>query len=339
MVVIDGIVYRWSPNGGVAVYYRELVKNLIKSHRTFSFLEYRSEGVFSNSVQVKARFVERYREAVVPTNGKLFHSSYYRLPSSSSIKIVTTVHDFTYERLFSGAKKLVHSWQKKRAILGSDAVICISESTKRDLFEFIPEMNPDRVHVVPNGVSDDFFRLERNEEYGSVDYPYCLFVGGRHGYKNFSHVLRTMELVPELKLVCVGGEALTVQERMQIEQLIPGRFSFEGIVTNGRLNELYNRAFCLFYASKYEGFGIPVLEAMRAGCPVVAVGASSIPEVAGDSALLVSGDNCEESALAIRSLMDLSFRSKVIEMGKRQAMNFSWENTSARIFEIYDKIL
>ena len=115
-------------------------------------------------------------------------------------------------------------------------------------------------------------------------------------------------------------------------------FHYQGISAED-LNILYNNAFCLLYPSSYEGFGIPVLEAMRAGCPVVSTNLSSIPEVAGDAGLLVNNIKVEEFVKEIEKLEDNEFRDKIIAKGLEQSKKFSWDRCFEETFEFYKEVV
>ena len=147
-----------------------------------------------------------------------------------------------------------------------------------------------------------------------------------------------MEKLPDLLLTCVGGGALTEFEINLINKLIPKRVTHLNGVPDDILNTLYNSAYCLAYPSSYEGFGIPVLEAMRAGCPVVAFNGSSIPEVAGDAALLIDELNVDALREAILRLQSEDFRNFLRTKGFNQAARFSWEDTFDKTKEIYETI-
>jgi len=342
MILLDGIVFSLQSQGGVSVCFLELLKRLSSLDiGTELLIDEKAPvnggfGEYLSIVRRPARFAERYRDCPVSEHSRLFHSSYYRLPASHRVKVLTTVYDFTYEHFLSGPRRWVHSWQKFRAIRGSDLVICISENTRRDLFAFLPAFPRERVHVVHLGVSDLFHPLAVAS--GNAR-PYVLFVGRRDADKNFSAAVETIARLDWAELRCVGGGSFNASEIRQLERCIPGRYRHMGSVSTEELNRLYNGALCLLYPSAYEGFGIPVLEAMRAGCPVVALNASSIPEVAGDAACLVDVAEPELLALAIGKMRDASYREDLRARGFVRAAGFSWDKTFAETMRLYEKLL
>lgn len=338
MLAIDGIIFSLQRQGGISVYSRELISRLLHSHREFRTLLYDQSAPELDSTPVvrqPSRLAERYRPCRVPSTTSVFHSTYYRLPSRP-MQVVTTVHDFTYERFVKGPRRWLHGWQKASAIRASQAIICISENTRRDLNDYIPGIPAERIRVIPNGVSECFYPIPTGRQADAR--PYVLFVGARGGYKNFDVVVRAVRRLPDIALICVGGGALTDMEKESIKALAD-RFCLKLDVSQPALNTLYNEATCLAYPSLYEGFGIPVLEAMKAGCPVIAMNRSSIPEVAGDAAILLDSSDEVAFASAIERTTGHAERISMRQKGLKQAAGFSWEDCAHSTFRIYDELL
>lgn len=350
MIYIDGIITKLQRAGGVSVCFSELLTQLEKSNQIpYKFINYGSnlslkcENIpnerLINPSQVS--LLQRYRDYALPTSNEnhVFHSSYYRLPKNiKSTFIVTTVHDFVYEKYAKGIKKLIHHWQKRRAILKSDVVVCISENTKEDLLEFIPEAKNKDIRVVYNGVSDNYFPVELQKK-DDVMAPYLLYVGARNTYKNFDKFVKSSSQISEFKLVIVGGGKLTEEESKLLVESGFCDFKHYDFVNDEKLNDLYNNAFALVYCSLYEGFGIPVIEAMKAGCPVIAMNASSIPEVSGNAAILLEKLDKEAISGAIEKLKIPSFRNNLIKKGFENSARFSWEKNTREILSIYEELI
>lgn len=341
MLTIDAIVYSLQRHGGITVYFNELLQRVAAHGVPCRTVVY--DGASEHAAALPGhvenrnrRFGERYRHCPVSADASLFHSSYYRLPSRS-IPTVTTVHDFTYERFLKGPRRWLHSWQKFDAIRKSQAIICISENTRTDLLHYLPDIKPERVHVVYNGVGDAFYPLT-NKTDATKERPYALFVGARGGYKNFTLVVKALARFPDLGLVCVGGGPLSTDETALINQYLQGRFQIQSGISEQALNELYNQAYCLVYPSAYEGFGIPVLEAMRAGCPVVAFNGSSIPEVAGDAALLLDRLTADSLAEALVKMESTDRRSTLRKKGLERVHSFSWQRTFEQTLQVYELV-
>jgi mannosyltransferase len=339
VIYIDGIIGSLQKYGGVSVYFSELIDLLEIEGLNFKFGQYCPQSwgpnLAANRVQCASRLFERYRSAVTPDTTKLFHSSYYRMPDRIDIPSITTVHDFTYEYFSSGLKRKVHSQQKLKAIKNASAVICISQNTKKDLLRFAPETREDKIVVIPNGVNDTFKQITNYNEFEK----YTLFVGARDGYKDFDTAVMATSYNSGVKLVMVGGGMLSKKHKVLLDSMLPGRYHHISDIDVDGLNKIYNNAICLIYPSHYEGFGIPVVEAMRAGCPVIARNSSSISEVSGNAGLLVSTNNKEDWIDAIAACMKPNERGDMVEKGIINSLKYSWRTTHAQTIELYKKVI
>ena len=344
-VVLDGIIETLQSNGGITVYFRELLEGLAATNSiSVDYLSYESQGLISQSdaasrvkvVPLKARIIERYRTAeCARPQGAIFHSSYYRLPEKRlAAKVVTTVHDFTYEKFRQGIARYLHSEQKYAAISRSDAVICISQNTAVDLQRYCP-VRPEKIHVIYNGVSDRYMPLDSLPKDSSQT---ILFVGARSGYKNFALAVQSLAKLPDYRLSIIGGGALNAKEKALLALYLEGRYKHYMYLTDAELNLQYNSAHCLLYLSSYEGFGIPVIEAMRTGCPVVAMNSSSIPEISGRSALLLDREDLGDVREAIIQLEGSHLRSSLIARGLLNTKRFSWKKTSDELINLYRQL-
>lgn len=352
-LLFDNIIFELQRAGGISVYWSELISRWKDGGAVFFGRE--TENIFGAGLELRredeiyprwlARRYLPFRPKVKyhESDKHIFHSSYLRYSGCPKAINVTTVHDFTYEHYVRGGRKWIHSFQKKMAVSNSAGIICVSENTKKDLLEFYPWLEGTPIRVIHNGVGDSFYPLMQNLPSGKMDLPekpFLLFVGDRSSYKNFDAFVGLAEYFPDFALVAAGGKSIKASEAQRLKPIANRFFHFRGL-SSENLNCLYNAANCLVYPSSYEGFGIPVLEAMKAGCPVVATNVSSIPEVAGDAALLVNEPTPENLAAEIRRLKDSAFRSEIIEKGIVQAANFSWdkcfEETCAFYRELWDK--
>lgn len=354
-IVLDNIIFALQNHGGISVVWYELASRLLTSGLDLHFTN-SSQDVANplgrmlhidgqrrmNDRSPLYQKLIRYRDERIKEDGKfIFHSSYYRICDNPHAINITTVHDFTYELYNHGLKRAVHSWQKRKAILHSDHIVCISENTKKDLMRFYPEVSPEKVSVVYNGVSADYHPIAP-EECTDLHIPYrpheyVIFIGSRAKYKNFELAVQAVSR-SNLNLVVVGA-CLNEEEKGLIRKYFQdaARVFCTGPIDNRELNVLYNHALALAYPSSYEGFGIPVLEAQKAGCPVIAYNGSSIPEVIGESPLLMNELSADEMLRCLSVLSVSGQRERIVENGFRNSARFSWDNMYAGIMDIYQK--
>lgn len=354
-IVLDNIIFSLQKSGGVSVVWQQHLERLVQDEAfQCRFLEYDNAPLnfFRQQLQLnrdwidlrspKLLFLKRYLNLNSKSDEKhLFHSSYYRVEKGKNVINVTTVHDFTYEYFVKGLSQNIHSCQKNAAIHYSDGIICVSQNTKKDLLHFLPNINENKIRVIYNGVNDAFKIVSSDDVFRKrhcfEDFHYALYVGDRRTvYKNFDMAVGACALA-KIPLLIIGGGELTTEELHNLgTKLGVGSFTSLLGVSADELNYYYNKAFCLLYPSLYEGFGIPVLEAQRAGCPVIATKASSIPEIIGNQYLAIENPTPQKIA---DKMIELSFnnnlRKESIEVGLEKSKGFNWQNTYKETTDFY----
>lgn len=351
-IILDNIIFRLQKSGGISVVWYELVKHIFDNENRnldVSFIDYISNNIFGSRLQIpvqKRMYLDslidnRYWDVSIDLKQKfIFHSSYYRICRNPQAINITTVHDFTYEKYVRGLRKWLHSWQKKRAIMNSDIIICISESTKRDVLYYFPNIDSKKLRVVYNGVSEDYYVLPKEclEQDKLFSKRYVLFVGGRGGYKNFELAAEAVSQ-SQFELVIVGAP-LNKKEVVFLKKIFGTleRVHVMGRVSNDMLNRLYNNAFVLLYPSLYEGFGIPILEAQKAGCPVIAYASSSIPEIMGNSPLMMNSATKEAIHQCFNILENNKTRTELVNKGLENVKRFSWDKMCWEVLAIYKEV-
>ena len=276
----------------------------------------------------------------------IIHETYYSRDDflTRGARRIVTVYDLIHERypnLFSNNRGT--TLPKRVAAHRADHVICISESTRRDLMSYcgIPQ---EKISVVYLGVDPYFV----NPSMTTLQYhsrPFLLYVGARGGYKNFDRLVRAFarsaRLRREFDLRCFGGGAFRPAERQMIAA---AGLRTDQIVQigggDGILKALYQQATALVYPSLYEGFGIPPLEAMAVGCPVVCSNSSSLPEVVGNAA--ENFDPLDEEAIlaAIEVVLESpSRRAALVSAGRHRSQQFTWQKCAQETAAIYRKLL
>lgn len=340
-ITIDGIIFSLQNFGGISVYFAELIRYLQQQNEIDLRVDFFGRPNALGISDIKSsdnasfhgkRLLERYRKANCRNQKSVFHSSYYRQSKAHAMPSVVTVHDFYYERFRTGLPRLVHSLQKYSAIRTADAIICVSQATADDLAEFVGISPRQSLHIIHNGVGEAF-TPSTQESYNSFQ---LLFVGARTDYKNFRTVLRALQKLPEHRLICIGGGAITQQELDGFSETEKRRIKHIPYVSDVELAGLYRTSLCLLYPSSFEGFGIPVAEAMKCGCPVIGLkSCTAVEEIAGSALVGINDNDPTLLAEAVESLHDSSFRSSVVQTGNKTAAAFSWSATHEKTLSVY----
>lgn len=260
----------------------------------------------------------------------------YAIPPGYGGRAVVTIHDLSYERLpdvMGFRDRLLFRTQVPRSARRADRVLTGSELTKRDLIERYA-VAEERIVVTPYGV-DPFYGPDGPRREGH----YALFVGAIQPRKDPVGAIEALALLnSDLRLVLVGPEKSGGQEvRATIQRLGMGdRVELAGHVERDELAALYRGAACLVFPSRYEGFGLPIVEAMASGTPVVAARAGAVPEVAGDAAVLVEpGDPVALAGGIERALAD---RERLVVAGFERARRYSWVETARQTLDVYREL-
>ncbi|WP_143559673.1 glycosyltransferase family 4 protein [Sphingomonas dokdonensis] len=271
--------------------------------------------------------------------GTIVHRTYHPvvdlLPRSALV--IETVHDMwdfvaADER---GPRAMLRRHLKRRALERADRIVCVSQSTRDYLGNLSPRL-ADRAIVIPHGTS----RLSDRPAPVDRERPFFLFVGRRDRYKNFAVLLHALALLHrDAELVCFGGGPLTTNEKEIIAQFDLTERIHQTGGDDHLLAGHYRAACALLYPSRHEGFGLPLLEAMSLGCPVIAAPLTSLPEVGGDAALYADADDPQAWRDTMALLIDSEdVRNKAVNAGHARAGTFSWQATAQRHAALYKEM-
>lgn len=360
-ICYDHQIFAMQKYGGVSRYFVEVASRInrypratvrvIAPHYRSKFLAAKSDaipvqGIYSDIWGMR-RVGHRLNAALSRPLSAIYgpdivHETYYsrNRTSSASAKTVITIYD-TIEELFPeyfpASKTTI---EVRQAVYRRvDHFICISENTRKDLIRLYG-IDPSKVSVVHLASS----LTTPVEQPAPAHDPFFLYVGERAGYKNFfglAAALVESRLFKTHKLVCFGGGQLRADEYERFEKLeVPkGRVTFVS-GDDAMLSRYYATATAFIYPSLYEGFGIPLLEAMECGCPVICGNNSSIPEVAGDAAIYFDARDTQDISRAIQKVVQYPEQKvELISKGKIRVKQFSWDICAQQTYSVYERLL
>lgn len=286
----------------------------------------------------------------------LYHATHYVLPAATPSRVVVTIHDIIhllYPQFLPNRIAFFYAQRMmRRSLSRADRVIAVSENTRSDLAEYFG-VDGSEIDVIYNGVDDTFRQKLSQEDLDrwlrqlDIRRPYLLFVGNPKPHKNLDRVIQAYARAHQLAdfdapLVCVGDRtAAQFKLRQRAEQLGVGdKVRLLGHVAQEALPALYQGAMLFLYPTLYEGFGLPVVEAMASGTPVLTSNTSALKEVGGSHAHLVDPLDTERMAKAIARLMtDDDYRASLADKGLARSRDFHWRLTAERTREVYLDVL
>jgi len=361
-IAFDNHVFRMQKRGGASRYYLELANYLHNSTifeaRVLAPIHFNqmlnNDPIFSkqnlflnhsgNKVGIAKpiNFISDFftRGAFGKFKPNLVHETYYKSRPlwDDSIPSICTILDLTREIIDGNIQKL----DNKLQTAGRAAkVICISENTRTDFLNFAPSLAHKTV-VIPLGCSDVFFEARGPQL--DLNKPFILYVGQRAGYKNFSMLLRAVSSISDFKgnfeLISFGGGEFTKAEKEEIQML--------GLLTTVKhafgddqlLSSYYRAAACFVYPSLYEGFGIPILEALASGCKVICSETSSFPEVGRELVQYFDPNDSQSLRTAVEKVLQADEISEEWKgKARSHALKYSWEKVGYETMSEYLKIL
>lgn len=320
------------------IYYNEYLNNSSFKNKIIGkkFPKVKFTGIFYKFIN--SQLSNFFFDKIKPD---LIHTTDYDIHYKKKCPIVVTVHDLIHEIYYKDFGKDKNYRPKKEILKISDHIICVSKNTKDDLMKYY-DVSEKKISVIYHGNS--FQNLEYIKSTNLCNFKFFLFIGSRKRYKNFFKIIeafkKNQEIYKEFKIVCFGGGQLLESEK---KRLIENNIDLKKIIiikntSDHNLFELYKNATALIYPSFYEGFGMPIIEAMSLGCPVLSSNTSSLPEVYEDAALSFSPNSIDDLTQRMEQVVyDNNIRKKFIDLGLNQSKKFSWDNCVKKTLKVYSE--
>lgn len=286
----------------------------------------------------------------------LYHATDFVLPPTLPYtRTLLTVHDLSFVRVPETASPNLKAYLDRvvpRSVKRADHIVADSQATKDDLVQFY-DLPVDRVTVLLSAVDERFYRISDPEEllttrrkYGIGTTPYIFCVGTVQPRKNYSRLIQALAYLRavryDINLVIAGGRGWLedpIYETIRATKM-DNHVHFIGFADETDLPALYSAAYCCAFPSLYEGFGLPILEAMACGTPVITSNLSSLPEVAGDAAITVDPYNLDALTHAIKQVLDdQNLYQMLVQRGYERVKLFSWEKSARQLRQLYADLL
>jgi glycosyltransferase involved in cell wall biosynthesis len=356
---------------GIGTYVRNLLRQLARQDHTTEYVVLCREpdcatvpelGANFRAVPERAGAYSMREQLTVPLDlrrerAELFHAPHYVLPPLTPCRSVVTIHDCIHLRFPQYLPSRI-GYAYARASLWTAThraarVITVSQASKRDILQYfhIPES---RIDVIYNAIDDRYWQepsaedMDRVRQRYQLNAPFVLYAGNIKPHKNLErlieafHLLRHEEHFKHVQLLIIGDEISKYASlrRAVHRHKLHKHVRFFGFVPDQTLAALYRLAAVFVFPSLYEGFGLPPLEAMASGTPVITSNVSSLPEVVGDAALMIDPHDPSVIADAMRRVLDdEGLRADLKKRGLARAREFSWERSIRRVREIYSEVM
>lgn len=278
----------------------------------------------------------------------IFHIPHYNVPLLWQDKFIITIHDlipFIYPETYPLKFRMYVQFRIKKAIKKASKIIAISETTKNDLIQIL-KVHEDKIAVIYPGCNILNIKNETPKQYEKYDIKcrYILSVGTIEPRKNHIRLIKAFELLKkeykeEIKLVIVGQKGWLYQNIMK-EIETNKDIIYLGYLTKEELLIFYQKASVFIYPSLYEGFGLPLLEAMKCGVPIISSHLDVIKEVVDDAAILINPEKIEEIKEAMYKILTCqNIKDKLVAKGLERVKKFSWKKTAQETLKVYNELV
>ena len=320
-VLVDS---NWEGDTGIGRLYREVMTRKPDIVQNVPLIQ------FKNPAGLLAPF--HLSQRIRDSEADVFYSPTFIPPLYSKMPFVFTIHDLMHLFFYSRMHREYYRWVIGPLAKKAKKIITVSEYSKSLLVEKLG-IPPDLIRVIYNGVGENFLQNQREYE---MDRPYFLYVGNRRNYKNIPAMLEAFSQadIPQDFVFALSGHPDPEMDALIRSLGIETRVRFLGMIPEADLPAVYKGAHATLFVSKMEGFGLPVIESMASGTPVLTSSESSLPEIAGGAAVCVSPDKVSHIQQGIEMLVkDEKTYLSCVEKGLSRARDFSWEKTAAQTWE------